>query len=165
MPFAVRSPSRDGIKSDEPELRASSRSFWRLAVPQEPSKTVDDAAEPEPKETIRLLRGSRDEKTIGPPVRPDTSLLSRVTIMIPRPRPDHDISEERRRLKDRIKKNGLRKTVDELLEEYYRWKEDPDPVSARRRRRATLIFSKPELSALIPIEIQRLVGDFEFLAE
>ncbi len=91
------------------------------------------------------------------------SMLSKITIMIPRPRPDQNVSEEKRELKKRIKKNGLRETVDEMVEEYYRWKDDPNPISARRKKRATLIFSKAELKILVPIEIHKLLGSFEFL--
>ncbi len=91
------------------------------------------------------------------------SMWSKMTIMIPRPRPDQNVSEERRELKERIKKNGLKATVDEMVEEYYRWEDDPNPVWARRKKRATLIFSKTELKVLIPIEIHKLLGSFDFL--
>ena len=91
------------------------------------------------------------------------SKWSKATIMIPSPRPDLDLSEERKKLKERIKKAGLKATVEEIVEEYYQWKDDPDPVSAAKKKRATLIFSKAELKNLVPSELHKLFGSFDFL--
>jgi len=93
------------------------------------------------------------------------SMFSKFTIMIPPPRPDQDFSREKRELKERIKNKGLKNTVVAMVEDYYRWEDDPNPVSAWKKRRAVLIFSKKELEAIIPNEIHSIVGSFEFLLE
>ena len=54
------------------------------------------------------------------------SMLSDITIMVPPYRPDLDLDSEIRKMKKRIKKNGLMGTVDEILEEYHNWANDFD---------------------------------------
>ena len=70
--------------------------------------------------------------------------LSKITIMIPPIRPDRYIYDEVEKIENRVKENGLKATVDEILEEYYDWKNEPHPANSRKKRRATLIFSKSE---------------------
>jgi hypothetical protein len=90
-------------------------------------------------------------------------IWSNITIMIDRPRPDKNNSEERRKLKEKIIEKGLKVVIDEIVDEYYDWETDPNPISARDKKRMTLIFSKEELRFLIPIKIHRLLGNFDFL--
>lgn len=89
------------------------------------------------------------------------SILSKVTIMIPPPRPDLDIDAEIEKLENRVRKNGLKVTVDEILKEYYNWENDPNPVTGRKKRRAILIFSKSELKRIIALEVSNLLSILE----
>ncbi len=86
------------------------------------------------------------------------SLLSEITIMIPPIRPDLDLDSEIEEMEKRIKEKGLMATVDEILEEYNNWEKDPNPISSRKKRRAILIFSKPELRRIIALEVSTLLG-------
>lgn len=91
------------------------------------------------------------------------SKWSSATLLIAPPRPDQQVTEERKKLRERIIANGLKETFEEILDEYYNLEDELDPIEARRKKRATLIFSKKELKNLISREIYILLGGFDFL--
>jgi hypothetical protein len=94
----------------------------------------------------------------------DRSKFPRFTIMIP-PLPPGQMEVARNELRKKIKQKGFIETLVEMMEDFYHWKDDPDSVSAWRKKRATLIFSKKELGVISSMRICKIIDDPQFLVE
>lgn len=86
----------------------------------------------------------------------------RPTIMLP-PLALDQVERARSGLRKTIEKEGFFATLKKLTEGLFRWQDEPDQESARRKQRVNLIFSQKELEAITSMFIFKVIGDSPFL--